>query len=338
MLKSILVFVALLSNAFAISELDYQKTFENEVRPFVKTMQDGQFVSNGINIHYKTYLQDKAKYCMIILPGRSESAEKYGELVYDLKNSAVGSNLNFFVLDHRGQGSSDRMTDKLDMGYVDQFENYVSDLDYFLKNIVSQTFCQKKLMFAHSMGAGIGLSWVTGHGKYFDGLMISSPMLKIQTKPYSYAVAKSIVTAMMAIGKGDSFAIGQKPFNSNDDFDGNKFTTSKARFKMTMDLFEEYPKTKLGGVSNRWIYEVMKGTRKLRSNYSKIKIPMHLYRAGTELYSEPEEMQKLCAEALQCQEMLLSTSKHEVVNDSDENRDQVIQDIISFVDHFKSEE
>ncbi len=337
MLKIVLITLIMISNAFAVSETDYKNNYENYVRPFLSTMKDEYLSSNGLKLHYKTSIKADAPYCMVILPGRSEPAEKYAEFIYDLRTSPVGDYLNFFVLDHRGQGSSDRMDPKLDMGYVDHFENYVSDLDNFLNQVVSNHKCKKRFLFAHSMGAGIGLSWVVNNQKYFDGLMISSPMLKIQTTPYSYAVAKSIVTAMMAIGKGNEFAIGQKPFNSNDPFEANKFTTSVERFKMTMNLFEELPQTKLGGVSNRWLYEVMNGTRKLRLNYKKFKTPIHMYRAGTELYSEPEEMQKFCKEALQCIEMVLDSSKHEVVNDIDENRNLVLYDIVQFVDHFKIE-
>ncbi len=335
MVKVLIILALSVTNLFAISEIDYSKTFNNEVRPFIKSMGEGYFMSNGINIHYKTHFNNGAKFCMVILPGRSESAEKYGEFVYDLSKSSIGSNLNFFILSHRGQGMSDRMTDKLDMGYVDHFENYVSDLDYFLKNIVSKVTCQKKLMFAHSMGAAIGLSFVLDNPKFFDGLMISSPMLKIQTRPYPYSVAVAIVKSMMALGKGAEFAIGQGPFNPSDSFESNRFTSSLARFNMTMDLFNEYPKTKLGGVSNRWTSEVMTSTRKIRARYHKFKLPIHLYRAGTELYSEPEEMIEFCSKALQCQDMLLPSSKHEVVNDRDENRDLIISDIIDFIDHFK---
>ena len=333
-MKALIIFTFFLfTNAFAINELDYKNNYDTFVRPFLSTMQDGYLQSNGLRLHYKTALNPEAPYCLVIL--RSEPAEKYAEFIYDLKTSVVGNYLNFFVLDHRGQGSSDRMDPKTDMGHVDQFEYYVSDVDHFLNQVVSPYKCKKRFLFAHSMGAGIGLSWVLKNEKYFDGLMISSPMLKIQTKPYSYAVAKSIVSAMMVIGKGNEFALGQKPFNANEPFETNKFTTSKVRFKMTMDLFAEYPQTKLGGVSNRWLYEIMNGTRKVRSSYKKFKLPIHLYRAGTELYSESAEMKKFCDEALQCQDMLLETSKHEVVNDSDDNRNLVLYDMVMFLDHFK---
>jgi lysophospholipase len=320
-------------NVFAISELDYKNEFK-KVNYFTANMINGRFYSNKLNVYYKIHKNLNASNCLFILPGRSEPAQKYGELVYDLNQTDFGKTLNYFIIDHRGQGASDRMTDKHDLGYVDQFENYVTDLDYFLKRQTANFSCNKKFLFAHSMGAGIGLSFVVKNPNYFDALAISSPMLKIQTKPYPYAVAKTIVASMMAIGRGDEFAIGQKGYNPNDVFADNKFTTSEARFEMTMDLYKNNPVYQLGGVSNKWLFEVMNGTAKLRSKYSKIKAPMKLYRAGIELYSEPSEMHKLCEEALQCDEMVFPNSKHEVINDRDETRDQVISSMIELFSRF----
>ena len=106
-MKALIIFTFFLfTNAFAINELDYKNNYDTFVRPFLSTMQDGYLQSNGLRLHYKTALNPEAPYCLVILPGRSEPAEKYAEFIYDLKTSVVGNYLNFFVLDHRGQGSS----------------------------------------------------------------------------------------------------------------------------------------------------------------------------------------------------------------------------------------
>lgn len=320
------------TDLFAISESNYADVYQNKVLPLVRSMQEGTLYSNNLHLSYRTLIQPAARNCLIILPGRSESAVKYGEMVYDLiHNSEVGKKLNYFILDHRGQGSSDRMASPLDMGHVDHFEYYVSDLENFLKTIVDQASCDKKFLFAHSMGAGIGLSFLQNEPDYFSGLMISSPMLKIQTKPYKYFAARTIIKAMMLAGKSEDFSIGQVGYNPEDRFEDNRFTTSPIRFEMTMDLYRLFPETQLGGVSNRWLNEVMKGTRNLRKGYKSITAPMKLYRAGIELYSEPKEMNKMCLEAAHCDELVLPTSKHEVFNDRDENRDQVINSMIEFM-------
>lgn len=319
-------------NSFAISETNYKKNFIFKVIPFMAQMKDGNMKSSGLNIHYKTLINkiEKEPSCLVILPGRSESAEKYSEFVYDLSQTEFGKKTSYFILDHRGQGSSERMSSPSDLGNIDHFDNYVDDLSNFLNQVVDKASCKKKFLFAHSLGAGIGLAFSIDHPDYFNAVAISSPMLLIQTKPYPYLVAKSIVTSMVLAGQGDKFALGQSGFDSNSKFEDNKFTTSEARFQMTMDLFSLFPKTKLGGVSNRWIYEVMNGTARIRQHYKKITAPIAMYRAGIELYSEPNEMHKFCLEVPNCQEQVMLTSKHEVVNDRDENRDVVIKSILEF--------
>ena len=324
--------LGLSSTSFAISEKNYITDYQNNVLPFTNSMEKGTLKSNGLNLSYRTFIQQDATSCLVILPGRSEPAVKYGELVYDLVHSSdIGKKLNYFILDHRGQGQSDRMVSPSDLGHVDYFNNYVSDLGSFLKNVVDKASCQKKFLFAHSMGAGISLRYVELNPDYFNGLMISSPMVKIQTKPYAYLVARAIIEGMMLAGQGNKFSVGQAPFNSNDLFTENTFTSSPERFEMTMKLAEIFPDTKVGGASNRWIKEVMNGTYYLRQDYYKITAPMKLYRAGDEQYSEPAEMHRMCQLVADCDELLLPTSKHEVINDRDENRDQVISSMIEFM-------
>ncbi|MGZ3773285.1 MAG: alpha/beta fold hydrolase [Pseudobdellovibrionaceae bacterium] len=334
-LCSIILFVCLISlNSNALNELNFFDEYNQKVKPLLMSMTDAFFKSNGISIHYKELISENAHSCLVILPGRSEPAEKYGELIYDLKQTDFGKGLNFFILDHRGQGSSDRLTAIRDLGYVDSFNNYVTDLDLFLKSIVGKVNCQKKFLFAHSMGAGIALTYLSSHESPFAAVAVSSPMLKINTKPYPYVVAEGIVSSMVAVGKGATFALGQKGYDPNATFEANTFTTSKVRFEATKEIFNEFPQTRLGGVSNQWVNEVMKGTVALRESYKSIKVPLRMYRAGIELYSDSNEMQKMCKQVERCEELYLPTSKHEVVNDKDENRQKVITSMIDFFQEF----
>jgi lysophospholipase len=330
-MKSLLILIALTTNVFAISEINYKENYQEKIIPLIASMNDGSFSGvNGITIHYKTLITPTARNCLVILPGRTEPVEKYAEVVYDLMQTSAGKNLNFFLLDHRGQGSSDRMKTPSDMGHVDRFENYVADLEEFVLNQKLGQICEQKFLLAHSLGAGIATAYILKHPQGFDRVALSSPMLKIQTAPYSYGVAKAIIKASVFIGRGAKFSIGQSGFDPNLKFADNTFTTSPERFDMAMSVFKENPKTKLGGVSNRWILEVMKGTRGLRSRYHEISTPLRVFTAGIEVYSEPSEMIKLCAEALDCKRFNLKNSKHEVMMDRDVNRDVVINEVSSF--------
>ena len=317
--------------SFAISEINYKENYQNKIIPFIKTMREGTFIGeNNIPIHYMTFINNKAKNCLVILPGRTEPALKYAEVVFDLKETNAGKNLNFYLLDHRGQGLSGRMATPSDLGHVDSFKNYVLDLENFIANQNLHQNCEHKYLLAHSLGAGIAIAYLLKYPDTFERVALSSPMLKIQTHPYPDSVAQAIVDLAIIAGFGEKFSIGQKGFDPNFIFSDNQFTTSPERFAMTFAIFKNNPQMQVGGVSNRWILEVMKGTQGLRSNYHELLMPMRVFNAGIESYSEPNEMVKLCSEAPNCKRIFLPTSKHEVLMDRDINRDMVIAELNNF--------
>ena len=323
-------------SAFALSESNYEAEYKEKIIPLIESFKNGIFKgANNINIHYATYSSNEsANRCLVILPGRSEPLEKYAEVVYDLDHGRHAGAFRYFLMDHRGQGSSARMINDeagdSEKGYVDHFENYAADVKTFLDSVVGKAGCREKLLLAHSLGAGIAVDFMQKNPEYFDRAFLTSPMLKIQTAPYSYAVARSIVLASMAAGRGKKFAVGQKPFNPNRNFEANAFTTSKVRYNMAMDMFDLFPQTRLGGVTNRWLNEVMSATSHIRKKYDEIKLPMRVAHAGNETYSEPDEMIRLCEEAPHCNRVFLKDSKHEVLMDQDHNRGVVLLEIETF--------
>jgi len=331
-LRTCIFFLSMLStSAFAISEKNYQTDYSSKISPLIQRMKEGTFEgAEGVKIHYRTLNSPSAQNCLVILPGRTEPIEKYAEVVYDLLQTQTGKNMDYYLMDHRGQGQSGRMAAPSDMGHVDKFENYVKDVETFVKLQNLDKRCEHKFLLAHSMGAGIATAVLLKNPKAFDKVVLGSPMLKIQTKPYSYTTARAIVQGMVMAGKGSKFAVGQKPFNGAAKFEDNTFTTSPERFKMAMGMFNAYPQTKVGGVSSRWILEVMKGTNPLRSRYHEISTPMIVINAGIESYSEPSEMAELCKQAANCKHVFLKSSKHEVFMDRDENRNVAVNEVVEF--------
>ena len=335
MLKKLLAgFMVFFSvQAFALSEANYAQEYKEKIVPLINSMTKGSFVGErSLPIHFATYTTNpNSVICMVILPGRTEALEKYAEVVHDLDRGVKKGVYKFFLMDHRGQGSSGRM-DKVpsEIGYVDEFNNYVLDVKNFMDNVVAVNNCSQKFLLAHSLGAGIAVSFMQQYPEYFDRAALSSPMLKIQTAPYSYKVARSIVLASMAAGRGKKLAIGQETFSGIRDFEANNFTTSKERYEMAMNMFDMIPEARLGGVSNRWLNEIMKGTKEIRKNYSDLKIPLRVFQAGIETYSHSDEMVKLCDEASYCKRVYLPDSKHEVLMDRDVNRNVVIHELETF--------
>ena len=338
-MKSLVVALtlSLSTSAFAISEVNYAVEYQEKIVPVLNNYQYGTFKGqNKVDIQYATYTTNtESTRCLIVLPGRSEPIQKYAEVIHSLNTGSLAGQFKYFLMDHRGQGSSGRMLSKealdSEKGYIDEFENYAFDLKTFLDTVVEKANCAEKLLLAHSMGAGISIDFMQKYPYYFDRAALTSPMLKVLTAPYSYAVARSIIIASMAAGRGSKFAIGQKAFNPIRNFEANAFTTSPARYEMAMNMFDQFPKARLGGVTNRWLNEIMKGTKHVRDAYSDIKIPVRLFHAGNELYSEKSEMIRFCEEAPYCNRVYLPDSKHEVLMDRDVNRDVVIAGLEEFL-------
>lgn len=320
-------------NAFAISEVDYKNEYQEKIIPVINAFQTNTFPGQkNIPIHYATYTTNpQATRCLVILPGRSEPIEKYAEVVYDLDNGTHAGEFQYFLMDHRGQGSSGRMVSDTEKGYVDSFNNYVLDLKTFMDTIVNDHKCSEKLLIAHSLGAGIAVKFLQKYPEYFDRAALSSPMLKILTAPYSYELARAIVLGNVLIGQGKSYGPGQKGFDPTRNFEANTFTSSPVRYDMTMDIFDLFPAARLGGVTNQWLNEVMYATAGIRAHYSDIKIPLRVFHAGIELYSDKNEMIRLCEKAPHCNRVYLETSKHEVLMDRDVNRDVVIAELEKFL-------
>tara|TARA_R110002049_G_scaffold244932_1_gene418777 strand:+ start:164 stop:1183 length:1020 start_codon:yes stop_codon:yes gene_type:complete len=317
--------------SFAISEINYESEYKAKIIPLINAYESNFFIGEkGIKINYALYTSNpSSQRCLVILPGRTEAIEKYAEVIYDLDQSELAGQFTYFLMDHRGQGSSERMITKkpidLEKGHVDKFKNYTKDVKTFMDKVVAGKNCSDVSLLAHSLGAGIATHFLQKHPEYFDRAVLSSPMLKIQTKPYKYALAKTIVVANIILGRAKKFTIGASGFNPERDFDGNTFTSSPERFEMAMNMFDLIPKARLGGVTNNWVNQIMKGTRLIRKRYDMIQIPLVVIHAGFETYSEPSEMIRLCDEAADCERLYLESSKHEVFMDRDINRDQAVR-------------
>lgn len=316
--------------AYGISEVNYYSEYQKKIIPLIGKYQSGVFFGEkNLKINYSSYTSNPlSRRCIVILPGRTEPIEKYAELIYDLDQQEMAGVFTFFLMDHRGQGSSDRMLTKkpvdLEKGHIDRFQNYIADVKTFMDLVVAKRECSDATLIAHSLGAGIGTGFLQQYPEYFDRAFLTSPMLKIQTKPYKYGFARSIVVANIIFGRAKKFTIGASGYDGTRDFENNTFTSSPQRYEMAMSMFDLVPKARLGGVTNNWVNQVMKGTRKIRKNYSSIQIPLRVIHAGIETYSEKDEMIRLCDQALDCQRLYLESSKHEVLMDRDLNRDQAI--------------
>ena len=85
--------------------------------------------ADGVRVRVVCWPQEGARGTVLLLPGRTEYAEKYGRAASDLGTRGYGT----LTLDWRGQGLSDRITGDSMTGHVSDFIDYQADLDALLE-------------------------------------------------------------------------------------------------------------------------------------------------------------------------------------------------------------
>ena len=79
----------------------------------------------NLTIRYVRFTSPQHHRVILIVPGRIESYIKYPELAYDLFHCGY----DVVIIDHRGQGRSDRLLADSHRGHVVEFSDYVDDLE-----------------------------------------------------------------------------------------------------------------------------------------------------------------------------------------------------------------
>lgn len=116
--------------------------------------------------YFEKYVPN-SKSGIIILHGLAEHKGRY----IDFINKLEQKDISVFAFDLRGHGESGGRR-----GDVKNFNQLISDLEFFIKFIKSQYQNLKLLLFGHSFGGQIALVYAA---KYkIDGLILSSPVFE----------------------------------------------------------------------------------------------------------------------------------------------------------------
>ena len=159
------------------SEADVPSLYQQPLPDFWRQHAvEGEFKGkDGVTIRYAALRQAKVDRAILIVNGRGESYLKYQELAGDLWRQGY----SLYLIDHRGQGMSDRMLDDPQKGYVDQFDDYVVDLKQFHDQIIMADQPAKLFLLAHSMGGAISARYLERWPDDIKAAVLSSPMLGI---------------------------------------------------------------------------------------------------------------------------------------------------------------
>ncbi len=301
----------------------------NKIDALYKGGIEGYFDGeNNVKIYYKYFINPEEKGAIVISSGRTEAAIKYKETIYDFFNNGY----SIYIFDHRGQGLSGRMLPDPDMGYVDDFENYVKDMKKFYDKIVVLQKHKNIFLVAHSMGGAIGMTYLEEYPADFKAAAFSSPMLGLPCPTCEFI---GLLT-----GDEPKYAMGHDNYeNSVEPFESNTLTTSKIRYELMLKEFAQNKKARLGGATYQWVYKSCKQFDVIFDNANKIKTPLIIFSAGDEEIVDPDAhsdfIEKLNELGKQAQGFEIPGAKHELFIERDGIRIPVMSEILSFFEKFK---
>lgn len=318
------------ASAAAISEgPTYQQTIDTVVNPYCQSHgQFGTFAGVGdVPIAYGKWEVANEKGAVVLLPGRTEPFLKYCELVYGLKDSGY----SVYAMDHRGQGQSGRMLPDPEKQHVNDFNDYVTDVETFVDRFVSAKPHAKKYLLAHSMGSAIGTAYLEKHDCTFDAAVLSSPMYQINTAPYAEWEAYLLSGLYEVIFKGNDYVMGRGPYDPNETFETNTVTRSRDRWTMNHRLWLAHPEVQLGGPTNKWIHEAVGADMAMRGNAGSIKTPVLMFQAGADQIVVTSAQDTVCSKAAHCTKMVYPGAQHEILQETDDVRNDAISAALAFM-------
>lgn len=327
-MKAIFILLSLIPlSTFAIPEDGYETVWKDTVHPWFLSMTEGEF-QNAQNRRVKFFYLTKAenKKTLVIVPGRSEPAIKYAEVAYDMKDKGV----DIFIIDHQGQGESERLLKDSNKGHVVNFEDYIKDFSQFMSLVNKIKNNPDKFLLAHSMGGAISARYLSGTQWMFKKAVLIAPMMKLNTDPYSELVARLYSKTLVAVGKGANYAPGYGPYNPEEDnFETNPFTSSFARHNMSRHIFTTWPHLAVGGPTARWVHESLKTTKKIdRIPYATKTL---MFQAGQDEIVVNDRQTSFCIHhKATCELHHIPESKHEILMEKDSIRTPVMNQISSF--------
>lgn len=326
-----LVWLGVISGAVPAWALTEQELDNGDTQRLLEFMQtqgeqstfDG---AGGVTIHYQRFDQDCNGTAIIVLPGWSEPYLKYAEVIYDLRRKQYC----VYAMDHRGQGLSARVVDNPQLGHVDDFSQYVRDLARFYQLVVAPQKPGKTVLLSHSMGGLIAAWYAAQQPQDIDGIVMIAPMLEVNTGAWPQWLAYSIVSVLDWLGFGESFVIGQGPWEEKP-FAENRLTHSAVRYRFGVDLFRQNQALVVGGVSNRWLKTSMEyGDRVMRAA-PEINTSILLFEAEQDGFVMHEPQRRFCRLAPRCERVYIPGSKHELLMETDTIRDAVFTRIYKFI-------
>ncbi len=337
------------------TEQQLTQRFNNEIKALWHKGTFDYFAGvNDTRINYAAFVKNSFeknaeinndnRRCVVIVPGRSEGYLKYQELTFDLYQQGY----DIFIIDHRGQGLSERLLPNRHKGYVDSFDDYSADLHVFIEQIVSQHCPDKPYLLAHSMGGIIAARYLQKHPEAIKAAVLSSPMIAINGGGFPKWLTKVLINSAEQLNQWLSneawYFLGQSDIKEEvyqvKNFSNNPLMQSQVRYQKFTQLYQSIPEIQLGGVTVHWLAQALKAENEVFDHLKALVTPTLVLQASADSIVDNFAQDKFCLQLNKhhpksCpngRPIVIEHARHELFFEADQYRAQAIQHMLTWFD------
>lgn len=256
-----------------------------------------------------------------VFQGRGECAEKYFETVRDLQSRGFA----VAVLDWRGQGLSDRALADRRKGHVRDFYEYGVDLDTFMEQVVLPDCPPPLYAIAHSMAGAVILRACHEGRRWFDRIVMTAPMIGLP-KSSLLRIAPAALRMLRLLGRGNAYlpSPGPDPTPTRHNFIGNVLTSDPVRYARNVAVLEAEPKLIVGRPTVAWADAAIRMMKRFENPgfAASLRQPILMVAAGHDEVVSTPAIESFAANLLAGAHIILPGSKHEILQEQDQYRDQ----------------
>lgn len=266
---------------------------------------------------------------VLLLQGRREFIEKYHETALEL----FGRGFAVVTLDWRGQGLSDRLLDDPQRGHIQDFSDFITDLDQVMDWLRPNIKAPVTLL-AHSMGGHIAARYLAEHQPDIARAIFLAPMIGIGFGPLPEWGAALIARLASFVGGRGAYALFQGPYSEERRrAEGGLLSSDKDRLEEEIQACRTNPALALGGVTYGWIAAALASVKKLRAAgmAEAIRCPTLFVLAGRDRVVSNEQIRRFAARVSGAEIIEIADAQHEILKERSELRQEFWEAFDAFV-------
>jgi lysophospholipase len=276
---------------------------------------------DGVELRFARFAPPAGrKGTLCLFQGRAEFIEKYFEVVHDARERGFA----VATLDWRGQGLSQHALRDKRKGHIEDFAEYEIDLDTFMKEVVLPDCPPPFFALAHSMGASVLIRAAFKNRRWFDRIVLTTPMIGLHLVGMP-RLARASIRGMRMMGLGTSYipgggasAIASGPFA------GNPLTSDPVRYARTGAIIETEPGLGLGSPTIAWTaaaFQVMSDFAD-PAYAARIRQPLLIVAAGQDWIVSTPAIEQFALRLRAGSHLVVPGARHEIMMEQDRYRGQ----------------